>query len=77
MIIGTRGVRAIYEFAEERRVSAADLRYAVERALRIDGEVIGNSEMEWAVDGVATAFPLEKVGRRLQVEFEVMVVREG
>lgn len=77
MTAGTRGVRGIYEFAEARRVSVADMRYAVERALRIDGEVIGNSEMEWAVDGVATAFPLEKVGRRLQVAFDVVVVREG
>ncbi len=76
MTIGTRGVRGIYEFAEQRRVSVADMRYVVERALHVDGEAILNSEMEWAVDGQPTAFPLEKVGRRLQVEFEVVVVRE-
>ena len=75
MTVAAPWVRGVYELAEPRRISSEDLQYVVGTALRIDGETILNSGMEFKVDGEVTAFPLEKVGKRLEVSFRVVVVR--
>jgi cell division ATPase FtsA len=49
--------------------------YTVRKALRLDGETILNSAMEWKVDGEPTSSPLDKVGTKLEVRFRVVVVK--
>lgn len=74
MTVAAPWVRGIWEIAEARPIRHEDMVAAVRLALP-EGETILNGAMEWKVDGEPTASPLERVGRRLEVNFRVVVVR--
>jgi hypothetical protein len=76
MTVRTACVRGIWEMAERRRIRREDMQAAMRCAMNIDGEVILNRKMDWMVDGEATEFPMEKVGKRLEVTLQLVVARE-
>jgi hypothetical protein len=59
-----------------RRIRREDVHYALRIALPCDCETILTMEMEFAVDGEETQFPLEKVGQRLEVTYRAVIARE-
>lgn len=75
MTVGAPWVRGVYELAEPRRIEREDMVYTVRQALKLDGETILNSAMEWKLDGEKTESPLNKTGARLEVRFWVVVVK--
>jgi cell division ATPase FtsA len=75
MTVAAPWVRGVYELAEPRRIEREDMVYTVRKALRLDGETILNSAMEWKVDGEPTSSPLDKVGTKLEVRFRAVVVK--
>lgn len=75
MTVGTTVVRGVYCMGARRRISREDVHHAVRIALPWDGETILTMDMEFAVDGEETLFPLEKVGQRLEVTYRAVVVR--
>jgi hypothetical protein len=68
-------VRGIYCMGTPRRIRREDVQEAVRIALPWDCETILTMDMEFAVDGEGTRFPLEKVGQRLEVTYRAVVVR--
>lgn len=75
MTVAAPWVSGVYELSEPRPIDRDDMVYTVRLALRMDGETILNSAMEWKVDGEPTDSPLNKVGTRLEVRFRVVVVK--